>query len=302
MHMASHLFTRLLWMFIGVVLSMLLARPVWAGIEVSVARAGLREAELEDGGRASAQRTTLALAQAWNFPEGGGVGLKLTLERETWDFGGGHRFGAAPWRTVEQGVVSLPMHTPLGAGFVLMLVPRLAWTGEAHARADDARTAGIIGAALKVFGPHRRLGLGVETVRTLEDGWELAPVLIVDWRFDERWRLFNPSELGPAGSAGLELACQLSPRVALGMGVAERERSFRLAADHAGAAGGMGEVRQVLGFLHLSWKASSDAVLHAYAGAVLAGELTMRDHAGHRLERDHMATAPVLGISGQLRF
>jgi hypothetical protein len=35
---------------------------------------------------------------------------------------------------------------------------------------------------------------------------------------------------------------------------------------------------------------------------VLDGELALRDRAGHRLERDTLNTAPVLGISGRLRF
>jgi hypothetical protein len=274
------------WIRIGLVLSLFLARPVLAGIELSFAQAELRKAGLEDGGWISAERSTLALEQAWNFPDGGGLGLKLALERETWDFGGGHRFGAAPWRSVQQAVVSLPMRRPLSEGVVLVLLPRLAWAGEDGARAGDTRTAGIIGAALKVVDPHRRLGLGVEAVHTL----------------DERWRLFNPPELGPAGSAGLELACLLGPRLELGLGVAERERRFRLAPDHARAAGGTGVVRQVQGFLHLSWTASPQVTWHAYAGAVLDGELALRDRAGHRLERDTFNTAPVLGISGRLRF
>lgn len=302
MCMSKPVAIRLQWMRMGVVLSLFLAGPVEAGLELSVSQVELRKAGLGEGGWINAERTTLLLEQAWNLPEGGGLGFKLTLEREAWDFGGDHRFGAAPWQSVEQVVVSMPMRARLREGVMLVLLPRLGWAGEDGARAGDARTEGFIGAVLKMFNPHRRLGLGIETVHTLAHAWELAPILIVDWRFDERWRLFNPPELGPAGSAGLELACLLGPGVELGLGVAERERNFRLAIDHARAAGGTGKVRQIQGFLHLSWTASPQVTWSAYAGAVLGGELALRDRADHRLDRDTINSAPVLGISGRLRF
>jgi hypothetical protein len=302
MRMTQALALGLRWMGFGMALGLWLARSVLAGIELSVAQAELHKAALEDGGHASTKRSTLALEQAWNVPQGGGLGLRLSLERETWDFDGGHRFAAAPWRRVEQGAVSLPMRAPLDAGHVLLLLPRLACAREEGARASHACTTGVMAAVLKGFDPHRRLGVGLEAVRTLEGAWELAPVLIVDWRWNEHWRLFNPPELGPAGSAGLELARRLGPRVELGLGVAEHERGFRLATDHPNAPGGTGLARQVQAFLHLSWKPSPDVALHAYAGALLDGELALRDRAGHRLAQDRLESAPVLGIVGRVRF
>ena len=55
--------------------------------------------------------------------------------------------------------------------------------------------------ASKVFSPRLTLGLGAAVFHRIDET-EVFPFPVIDWQIDDRWKLMNPFEAGPAGGAG----------------------------------------------------------------------------------------------------
>lgn len=97
---------------------------------------------------------------------------------------------------------------------------------------------GCHGVGVKQFGGGNRLGVGLGVYDQIEKT-SVFPVVIVDWRLNDLWRLVNPLPSGPTGAAGLELDYRFDGNWTAGVGVAYRSVRFRLN-DRASAPGGCG--------------------------------------------------------------
>ena len=91
------------------------------------------------------------------------------------------------------------------------------------------------------------------------DETKAFPFVLVDWRINDRLRLANPTQAGPAGGAGLELAWTLDDRWEIAGGGAWRTYRFRL--DRNGPTpDGIGESRGVPLFLRTSYAVRATSV------------------------------------------
>jgi len=97
---------------------------------------------------------------------------------------------------------------------ILVSLPSAMRGGGVGARRFAGLRCGHLGT--KTIGPDLSLGLGrgVSADRSVAR----IPFLSVRWRINDRWRLSNPLRVGPAGPAGLELACSLDRNWEAGAG------------------------------------------------------------------------------------
>ena len=80
-------------------------------------------------------------------------------------------------------------------------------TGGGEHGADWSRALiyGGAGAAIYSFGKDRTIGLGVGALNNLEQA-SVFPFVLVNWKFNEQFRLATPYRAGPAGPGGIELS------------------------------------------------------------------------------------------------
>lgn len=272
------------------------------GTNLSAAQIHVQEADLSSGGQASVDASQLSFSHTWALDKTNMLGLQLRAEQEDWSFQGSTRFPAAPWGKVQRYGLGLSYMRGLGDGWQLMLSPRADWAGEEGAESGDSASYGLMSGGFKVFGPGQRVGFGLSVARGLDDDLEAFPFILVDWRFNERWRLFNPLGLGPSGPAGLELAYRFNDSLELGLGGSWRNARFRLASDNAVSAGGIGRVSYVPMFLHLSWKPIPRLSLDAYAGMLLSGRLEVEDRSGNSMIKEDLENTPMLALAASFRF
>ncbi len=154
--------------------------------------------------------------------------------------------------------------------------------------------------ASKAFGKGRVLGIGTGVFKQLE---EVQTVVfpIVDWALTDRLRINNPLPAGPTGPAGLELNYQVSEKWALGVGGAYRQVAFRLREDGP-FSGGIAEEAGVIAFLHAGTQAGQRLTVDCYAGAVINGQLEVKDRNGDSLVAHDLGTAPIFGATLKLAF
>ncbi|HEX4885559.1 MAG TPA: DUF6268 family outer membrane beta-barrel protein [Casimicrobiaceae bacterium] len=229
-----------------------------------------------------------------------GAGLAVRYDYEDWSFAGANAFGGAPWGTLHRPSLALPLvWTPM-TDVAVGVTPTLQWSFERGASSSDALIAGALLSATRTFSRDLTLGLGVGVFDDLEET-RAFPLVVVNWRIDDRWRLGNPFRAGPAGGAGLELAYAVNDAWEVAAGGTWRSARFRLDRDGI-APGGIGESRSVPLFVRASWQASRDVRLDVHAGAAVGGKLILMDAEGRELVEEDVDTAPILGITLRTRF
>lgn len=259
------------------------------------------KADLDTGGDLSSSSLLLRAGVSTGLQGGHRAGLTLNYDTTDYRFGAPAAFGGrAPWGTVERYGFSLPLSFALQDGWSLGIAPSVDWFGERGADAGDSLTWGSLFTATKRYADGNRLGIGFGAFDRFEKT-SVFPMLLVDWKLAERWKLVNPLPAGPTGPAGLELDYRFDSDWNLGLGAAWRSTRFRLATGNA-VANGIGEERGVPVFLRASRNFGKQAALNLYAGVVTNGQLRLEDAAGNVQRRVDYDTAPIVGATFTLRY
>lgn len=267
---------------------------------LSFAALGQADADLDDGGELSATGVILRAGMTQRFASGRSAGVSFNYDAIDYDFSGGTSYPGAPWGTVQRIGFSAPLAMPGSDGWVYGAAPTVEWSRENGADWGDSLIYGAVLSATRVLGPDRRIGVGLGAFRQIEQT-RVFPLVLVDWRLSERWRLVNPLPSGPVGPAGLELDYRFDSGWDLGLGLAYRSIRFRLDEDGP-VPGGVGEENGVPVFLRGSTRFGERATFMVYAGAMVSGELELEDADGHGIDKQSFDPSLLLGVSFSGRF
>ena len=203
-----------------------------------------------------------------------------------------------PWGEIHSVDTGLTLILPGSGQWSYFLAGSLDWAWEDDADTSDALVYGIIASTSRNFQRDRRLGFGVGIFDGLEEA-KIFPYAVVSWRLKEKLILQNPFSAGPAGPAGLELAWDASEKWQVGGGTAYRSFRFRLNNDGI-APGGVGGMTGVPVWVRASWQTDPKLKLHLHTGAILAGEVILKNSSGRKLESKHMDIAPLAAVTLEL--
>ena len=281
------------------------AQPPGTGLQsfFSITPVYQGKAQLEGGGEYGAFGTILRAGLSTGFGSGHRVGLSFNYDYSNNSFEEPTPFlgGRAPWGDVKRYGVAAPLIVNLGDGWGLSAVPSVDWIRENGAGEGDSLNWGGIVSMNRVFAGGNRIGFGVGAFRRIDDTG-VFPLVLVDWRLSERWRLVNPLPAGPTGPAGLELDYRFDSDWNLGFGAAWRTTRFRLSSSGP-VPNGIGEERAVPVFLRATRSIDPGITLNLYAGVLLAGELRGEDPTGRLPERAvEFDPAPLLAATVTARF
>ena len=261
----------------------------------------LFDTDLDSGGSYSWGGVRVAGSMQRQFTPKFSAGLSVSYEYQDWTFTNPVAFGGtAPWSNVNRPRVAAPLFYQPTDDWVLGLIPSVGWSFESGASVGDALEYGAVVTAAKIFSPRLTLGLGAAVFHQIYQT-KVYPFPVIDWQIDDRWKVTNPFEGGPAGGAGLELTYAFNDRWDMGAGGSYRSYVFRLSQD--GPVGnGIGENNFVPVFLRVSYHAGKETWLDFYAAALTGGKLTVKNASGNDLSNDSYKTAPALGMTLSTRF
>jgi len=275
-------------------------QPAWAPF-VAVTPFYESESDLDGGGEFGLSGVQLRLGTAGPVGTGFRAGVTLNYDYYNSSFSNPTVFGAAaPWGNVYRYGFSVPLAWALNNEWSLAVAPSVDWFRESGANTSDSLTWGAVLSAVRVDPAGNRIGLGVAVFDEIEDT-KVFPVIVVDWRLGDRWRLINPLPAGPTGPAGLELDYQFDGGWSLGVGAAYRTLRFRLS-ESGPVSSGVGEINGVPIFARATYDLSKQLTLHIYAGAIAGGELRVEDRNGNLLRKDDFDTAPFVALTVTVRL
>jgi hypothetical protein len=261
----------------------------------------LFDTDLDSGGSYSWGSARVAGSMLRQFTPQLAAGISISYEYQDWTFSNPVAFGGtAPWSNINRPRVAATVFYAPAEDWLIGFIPSVGWSYENGASTSDALEYGAVVTAAKVFSPRLTLGLGAAVFRQIFET-KVYPFPVVDWQIDDRWKLTNPFEAGPAGGAGLELVYGINDQWEIGAGGSYRSYVFRLSQD--GPVGnGIGENNFVPVFLRVSYHAGKETQLDFYAAALTNGKLTVKNASGNDLVNDSYKTAPALGLTLQTRF
>ena len=229
------------------------------------------------------------------------AGVALRYDFQDWKFGSPSAFGGqAPWKYLNAPSIAVNLNYAYQPDLLIGVTPTIGWGYESGAGSGNALIYGAIVSATKVFSPSLVLGLGAGIVRLIDET-KVFPFVIINWQIDEHWRVANPFSAGPAGGAGVELAYAPDDRWELAIGGAYRLYRFRLN-DSGPAPRGVGENRFLPLFARVTRKLGPQTRIDLYAGASVAGRLSVDDANSNGFAQDDYKTAPAIGLTLAHRY
>jgi len=276
--------------------------PKKISYDVSLSPLYQSSVDIDGGGSFSLSSVFLRLKTRRSVSPTTSIGLNLKYDVDDYDFSGTTEFGGAhPWNDVRRFGISIPFFTLFSNNWSLGVSPSADWLQEYGADSGDSLSYGATAFAFKSFARNKSLGLGAGVFRTIDDETRVFPFLAVDWRFNDHWRLANPFEADALGPAGLELIYSFNERWHLSGGGVYRSFRFRLN-DEDVAPDGIGENQGIVSFLRLRRVTTSGFDVDFYIGAILNGELELKDSDGDNLSSSDYNTAPYAAITLSLAF
>jgi len=209
-------------------------------------------------------------------------------------------FAGRGWRDIHHVSLSAGMNLRMTDEWSVFASPALRFGAESGAQWDDAATvSGLIGAAYQV-NPDLRLGAGFGVQTRLERRAVVFPLIIVDWKFAEDWRLSTD-----AGEffiqPGVDVIYTLNDQWTFAAGLSYLSRGFRL--DESGdVPDGVGTFEGFPVRVRATWNASPRMQVSGVAGAFFAGKAQLRDASGNPLGKDNMSAGVQIGAMFEFRF
>lgn len=267
----------------------------------SVTPVYLGKADIDGGGDYSVFSTIVRAGVARSIGGPNLAGVTFNYDYSDYSFSNPAAFGGvAPWNVVRRYGVAAPLVFGVRDRWVLGFIPSVDWFRENGADEGESLTWGGVLSATRFFADGNRLGLGVGVFQRLEKT-SVFPLLLVDWKLGDRWRLVNPLSAGPTGPAGLEIDYRLDGGWNLGLGAAWRTTRFRLS-ESGPVPNGIGEERGFPVFLRATRNFGAGVTMNLYAGVVAAGQLRVEDPSGNAVREVDTDPAPLVGVTFSARF
>jgi len=258
------------------------------------------DADIDGGGQARSSGVFAIGGVTHRFTSAITAGFGVRYDQENWRWSGDNAFGGEPFTRIHRPGIDATFVYATDSGLAFLARPTVQWAYASGASTGDALNWGAVLAVSKVFSPDLTLGVGAGVFREIDEN-KAFPVLLVDWRINDRLRLTNPSQAGPAGGAGLELAWTVDDRWEIAAAGAWRRYRFRL--DQNGSIpDGIGEREAIPLLARATWRPTPASRVDFYAGVALAGQITLYDRNNNEVVSRDLDPAPLLGLTLQSRF
>jgi hypothetical protein len=174
----------------------------------------------------------------------------------------------------------------------------------------DGITGGGLGGVVYKFSDTLSVGAGLGIVTQLEDHATVLPILSVDWKFADSWRLkVGLTDIGTTGY-GAELIYDLNQDWSFALGLQHHRSRFRVEGQNEGVpsttSNGIGQEQASNIYLSSTWHACTNADLVGYFGVTTGGNIRLENQHGTQEagigESSKYNSAAILGVKAVVRF
>jgi len=268
---------------------------------IKVLYVGQADADLDDGGEVALDRAGIDGSLKYGLGDGHSVGLNISYVRSAYDFSGATAFGGTePWEDIDFMDLGLSFNYQIDRTQSLFVMPSIRFAGETDADFNDGLEWGGVMGYVKQFNRSLALGIGGGVFTGLEET-TVFPFLYVYWQMSDDWRVSNPFRPGPSGPAGLEVVYTGAENWEFGLGGGYRSSRFALD-DEGVAPEGYGQNESAILFTRATYSFNRANTLDLYLGTAVAGELTLDDRKGRKIQSEDYDPSLMAAIAYSLKF
>jgi len=259
------------------------------------------ETDLDSGGSFSVNRLYIQPGVSYAASARLGLSFNIGYGYDGYDFSNATGLGNSPWENINSWRVSAPVRYQAYDRWSLFAVPSVRWYYESGASASDSMTGGVLVAAAYKVSDSLSIGPGVGVFSQLEDDALIFPILAIQWQITDRLDLSTGQGLAATVGPGLTLGWKQNEKLRFGLTGRLDKTRFRL--DRNGpVANGVGEDRSYGLFASADYRFNPHARVTAFGGASFGGELKVEDDTGRQVRKEDYDTAPMLGLTFELRM
>lgn len=262
--------------------------------DVSAAYAWQGDADIENSGQFSVNRSVIELSTRGRTGRRLFTGVTLGYEQDDYEFS---QAAGQPWDDIRTLQFGFSLRYLASEKWMFFGLPLLRYSAEKDVDLSDGREYGLLAGASYRVSDTLTLGPGFGAISGIGGEEDYFPILLIDWKISDSLSL--ETGRGFAASRGPGLTLKWRPASEWEFGIAARyEKSrFRLATND-----NIGEDRSVPVVLTASWKPVKKIQLTAFAGSETAGKLSVENSSGDRLQELSYDSAPQAGLLIKLNF
>lgn len=280
------------------------SQPIPDVVARFTSRAGAQlDADLDGGGDFSFYRVQAAVGLNTRLADRLRLDTALAYEFDSYEFdGGGSLAGLDPWDDVHGFRVRALFSYSIDRQWSVFGGPFVTWAGEEGADFSEAFTAGGLAGFRYQRDRDHAIGFGFAAQSQLEDNTAFFPIILLDWKLNDRWKLQNSDyDLGSSGGAGIELTYLPSHAWEFGVGAQYSTRRFRLD-DEGVAPGGVGDHDALPLYAAARWNPNRRVQLTGFVAVIAWGQLELQDSNGLTIAEEDNDPAFAFGGTLRLRF
>lgn len=164
---------------------------------------------------------------------------------------------------------------------------------ESDANLGKSFTGGLVGGVNYQVNENLSLGGGLAVRSRLEDSGLFLPIVSIDWKISEQWKLSNSNELN---STGIALVYTPMEQLALSLHAAYQGRAYRLDEDGP-FPDAVGRESRIPVWLQARYSFTPRISATLAAGYVVWQEYTVDDNNGNEIDQQSADATPFVGAS-----
>ncbi len=161
------------------------------------------EADIDGGGDYDVQRLGFGAIGDTDLTDDLSLSFGTTYAFDLYNFDGETRFGGVnPWEDIQTLDLHARLDWQVADDWGLFAGPLFRWSREEGADWGDSFTGGAIVGGTYQASPDLSLGLGIGIMSQIEDDELFFPVVMVNWRINDQWRLRSSTDAAAGGALG----------------------------------------------------------------------------------------------------
>ena len=259
------------------------------------------ETSIDSGGDFDIDRYLVQVSAKRRVGEKGSAGLTLSYSENRYRFSGNTVFGGLdPWGKVREARVAVPLRYRHNDTWTFYGVPSLRYSAESGASLSDSDKWGVLAGASYRFSDRLTIGPGVGVFSDIENGTDVSPILLIDWKITDTLSLTTGRDLVASRGPGLSLKWAPQEQWTFRLSGRREKTSFRLDKDGP-TPSGLGRDKSIPLAFSATYKPRKAIHVHLLAGVDFAGNLRLEDSHGDRIADSDYDVAPFAGLFFTLR-
>jgi len=252
---------------------------------------------VDGGGNFSIDRFRFGLGLPVQLNDQFYLATTVKYQLDAYNFGG----GIDPWGNIETLTLASFLQYRPDEQWMWYGGPIMRTAVEEGANWSDGTRGGGLLAVNYIADENLSIGGGLLVMAQIKEDALVLPIITLNWKFADDWRLKAGMSDLATGGYGLEAVWDCCPDWQLSFGGAYHQSRFRINGSGP-TTDGIGQERALTLTAAATWSPNKTFSATGFVGLATAGKLRLEDSGGNEIADNDYDTAAILGVNAKINF